>query len=114
MSVSSISQLITVVVLFFLVLGATYYVTMWIAKYQKNSKTAGNIEILETCRLSTNKYIQVVKVSSKYLVLAISKDTVTLLTELGEDEYVPPKMGSGETPDFSKELSKVLEKIKKK
>ena len=114
MSVSSISQLITVVVLFILVLGATYYVTMWIARYQKNSRAAGNIEILETCRLSTTKYIQIVKVSSKYLVLAISKDTVTLLTELGEDEYVPPNIGSGEKPDFSKELSKVLEKIKKK
>ncbi|WP_026669930.1 FliO/MopB family protein [Butyrivibrio sp. AE3006] len=114
MSVASISQLITVLIIFILVLGATYYVTMWIAKYQKNNVAGGNIEILETQRLSNTKYIQIIRVASKYLVISVSKDSVTLLTELTQDEYKPPEFAKAEIPDFSKELSKMMDRFKKK
>lgn len=114
MSVSAISQLITVLVIFVLVLGLTYYATRWIAKYQKVNGFGGNIEIVESLRLSTTQCIQIIRVANKYLVIAVSKDQVTLLKELGEEEYEPPAVKNGEQPDFSKELSKVLEKFKKK
>ena len=114
MTISSIAQLITVLFIFILVLAATFYVTRWIARYQKVSGKVGNIELLETCRLSTNKYIQVVKVSSKYMVLAVCKDTVTVITELSQDEYQEPDPVSQELPDFSGEFAKVLERFKKK
>ncbi len=114
MSVSSISQLITVVLIFVLVLAATFYVTKWIARYQKVSGVGSNIEILETCRLSTTKYIQIIRVASKYVVIAVCKDSVTVLTELNDEEYEPPALKPGETPDFNKEFTKVLERLKKK
>ncbi len=114
MSVASISQLITVLFLFFAVLAITYYVTKWIARYQKASSFGSNMEIMETMRLSANKYMQIVRVSQKYLVIAVCKDTVTLLAELGEDEYEPPLLTKGEQPDFSKELTKMMERFKKK
>ncbi len=114
MSVGAISQLITVLFLFIIVLGATYYVTMWIARYQKSASIGANMEIMETLRLSNTKYMQIVRVSKKYLVIAVSKDTVTLLGELGEDEYEPPHITKGEQPDFSKELTKMVERFKKK
>ena len=114
MSVSSVAQLITVLVLFFLVLAATYYVTKWIAKYQKQSTFTANMEIMETCRISTNKYLQIVRVVNKYLVISVCKDTVTLLTELSEDEYEPPVLKGQDPIDFSKEFEKVLERFKKK
>lgn len=114
MNASSVAQLFTVLVLFILVLVATYYVTKWIAKYQKGSTFTANMEIMETCRLSTTKYLQIVRVVNKYMVIAVCKDTVTVLTELSEDEYEPPVLKSSDPVDFSKEFEKVLEKFKKK
>ncbi|SDB39381.1 MULTISPECIES: flagellar biosynthetic protein FliO [unclassified Butyrivibrio] len=114
MRVSSVAQLITVLILFFLVLAATYYVTKWIAKYQKQSTFTSNMEVMETCRISTTKYLQIVRVVNKYLVISVSKDSVTLLTELSEDEYEPPAVRGSEPVDFAKEFDKVLERFKKK
>ncbi|WP_029321702.1 flagellar biosynthetic protein FliO [Butyrivibrio sp. AE3004] len=114
MNVSSVAQLFTVLILFFLVLAATYYVTKWIARYQKQSAFTANMEIMETCRLSTNKYMQIVRVVNKYLVIAVCKDTVTVLTELSEDEYEPPVLNNSGPVEFSKEFEKVLERFKKK
>ncbi|WP_026526600.1 flagellar biosynthetic protein FliO [Butyrivibrio sp. VCD2006] len=114
MSVSSVAQLVTVLIIFILVLAATYYVTKWIAKYQKQSIFTSNMEVMETCRISTNKYLQIVRVVNKYLVISVCKDTVTLLSELSEDEYEPPAIKGNDPMDFSKEFEKVLERFKKK
>jgi flagellar protein FliO/FliZ len=46
----------------------------------------GNMELKETLRISNNKYLQIVRAGDKYLVMAVCKDTVTMLTELTEDE----------------------------
>ena len=114
MNTSSVAQLITVLFLFVAVLVVTYYVTKWIAKYQQVSTSCSNMEIVETMRLSANKYMQIVRVSHKYLVMGICKDTITLLAELSEDEYEPPTTAKGEVPEFGKELTKVMERFKKK
>ena len=45
-----------------------------------------NIQVIETFRLTTNKYIQIIKTGEKYLVIGIGKDTITMLTELSEEE----------------------------
>ena len=114
MNTSSVAQLITVLFLFIAVLAVTYYVTKWIARYQQVNTSCTNMEIVETMRLSANKYMQIVRVSNRYLVMGVCKDTITLLAELGEDEYVPPVVGKNDTIDFSRELTKVMERFKKK
>ena len=45
-----------------------------------------NIKLLEATRLSQNKYIQLVQIGKKYYALAISKDNVTVISEVPEDE----------------------------
>ena len=114
MSVSSVAQLFTVLIIFILVLAATYYVTKWIAKYEKQSTFTSNMEVMETCRISPHKYLQIVRVANKYLVISVCKDTVTLLSELSEDEYEPPAVRGNAPMDFSKEFEKVMERFKKK
>lgn len=47
---------------------------------------SGNMELIEAFRIAPGKYIQIVKIGTRYLALAVCKDTVTLLTELQEDE----------------------------
>lgn len=92
-------QFITVLILFLFVLMITYWVTRWTAGYQKSQNVNANLEVLDIIRLSNNKYVQIIRIGRKYLAVAICKDTVTMLTEIPEqdlilfDGSVPKAMG---------------------
>ena len=82
----SYAQLITVLLLFVLGLGVTAAVTKWIANYQKQQNAGANIQTIETCRISNNKYVQILRVGGTYFVIAVCRDTVTLLGQVPEDQ----------------------------
>ena len=109
-ALESFIQLLGVVLIFVFVLAATYFTTKWIANYQRTTTKNRNIRIIETCRLTSNKYIQIVQVGEKYLAIAVAKDQITVLTELSEDEIID---FSAEYENNKKEsFSKILEKVK--
>ncbi|MCH5260737.1 MAG: flagellar biosynthetic protein FliO [Lachnospiraceae bacterium] len=106
----SFVQFITVLIIFLFVLAVTYWVTKWTAGYQKSQTSNANMEIMETIRLSNNKYIQIIRIGRKYLAVAICKDTVTMLTEVPEQELVFSENNTSGTLGFKD----ILEKIQKK
>lgn len=79
---SGYAQFIAVLVIFVLVLGVTALTTKWISGYQKRQGVNGNIEVIETSRLTNNKYLQIIRVGETYMVIAVCKDTVTMLGEI--------------------------------
>ncbi len=87
-----IAHLIEVILLFAVVLVATYYTTRFIAGYEKGKLSAGNLKIIDTMRLSQNKILQIIRVGDKYLAIAVCKDSVTVLCELSEDEIIDPEV----------------------
>ena len=94
----SYAQFITVLVIFVLVLSVTAYTTKWIANYQKQQSANCNIEVIETTRIANNKYIQIVRVGDTYMVIAVCKDTVTMLGEVPREqlrdmEYIQKNIG---------------------
>lgn len=103
-------QFITVLILFLFVLLVTYLVTKWTAGYQKSRTANANMEILETIRLSGNKYVQIVRVGRKYLAVAICKDTVTMLTEIPEQDLVFPDDDASKTVRFKDILDRIQNK----
>ena len=103
----SYAQFITILLLFVFVLAITAVVTKWIGGYQKGLTVGANMEILETLRLSNNKYIQIVRVGRKYLAVAICKDTVTMLSEIPEEELSFPEGSDGSMFSFKDVLSKI-------
>ena len=104
-------EFLYVMIIFIAVLAIAYFVTRWIGKLQKNGNGAGgNLELLEACRLSTNKYIQIVRAGKKYFVLAVCKDTVTLIGELNEDELEAIKE-NGMTKSFAS-FHDILDKMR--
>ena len=103
---SSISQFLTVIAIFVFVLAITYFTTRWIADFQKGRSFGRNMESIEAFKLTTNKYIQIVKVGDKYLVLAICKDTITMLTELTEDQIEKPEIKDPVKVNFKDILEK--------
>lgn len=107
MGVDSYLQLVTVLIIFIVVLAATLYVTKWMANYQKGANLSKNIEIIDTCKISTNKYIQIIRIGERHVALVISGDQVTNLGDVDPDELILKT----ET-DNSLGFKDVLEKIK--
>ena len=85
-AIDSAAQLLTVIVLFIVVLIATWLTTRYIAGIQKGKLSGSNFETVDTFRLSQNKYVQIIRIGHRYLAVAVCKDTVTVLCELQEDE----------------------------
>ena len=106
----SYMQFITVLIIFLFVLLITYWVTKWTAGYQKSQTANTNMEIIETIRLSGNKYVQIIRVGRKYLAVAICRDTVTMLTEVSEQDLIFSDNNMSGTLKFKD----ILEKMQKK
>ncbi len=110
----SAAQFFTVLLVFIFVLVLTYATTRWVGKFQKLQLNNRNFEVIETCKLTSNKYLQIVRVGKKYLVIAIGKDTVTMFTELTEDEVKLAPDGTVPQDSFQKLLDKAKERIHKR
>ena len=109
-TINSIGQFISVILIFIFVLFITYFTTRWIAKYQQWNIVNKNIKVIETYKLTTNKYIQIVKIGSKYIAIAIGKDNVEKLVELTEDEIETFQIDNGFKNEES--FSKIFDRIK--
>jgi flagellar protein FliO/FliZ len=79
-------QLVGVFILFIFILGATYLTTKIVGGVKLNQVKNSNFQVIETYKITQNKYLQLVKVGTRYIVLAIGKDNVNFITELKEDE----------------------------
>ena len=107
-TLDSYLQFITVLILFVFVLAVTYITTRWIANYQKNKAIGSNMEIMETLRVTGNKYLQIVRVGKKYLIIAIGKDEIHMISEISEDELVWK-----DSKETELNFGSILEKFKK-
>ena len=103
------AQFITVLLLFVIVLGITAVVTKWMASYQKQQSRNENIEVIETTRIANNKYIQIIRAGEKYMVIAVCKDTVTMLGEIPEGQ-----LRKSEKTSVQKSFRELLDKAVKR
>lgn len=108
--IDSFVQFVTVLLLFLVVLFITYGVTRWISGIQKTQMMGRNMEVLDTMRISSTKYLQIVRAGDKYLVIAVCKDTVTMLTEIAEDSLVMEQTMQGK--GYQLGFHEILEKFK--
>ncbi len=112
---NNILQLLATILVFVLVLAATYYATRWIAKSGAIQAHSKNIRVIETFKIAPNKYIQIIKLGAKYYSIAVTKDHISFLTPL-EEEQLDLQDIDGTIPDvsFKDVMSKVTSKLKKK
>lgn len=79
-------QLIIVLLIFIGVLALTFYTTKWIAGYQKKVNDNKNLKIIETIKVSSNKYLEIVEAGKdKYFLIGIGKDEVTSIGEIPKE-----------------------------
>ncbi len=112
----SFFQLIFILVVFVGVLALTYYVTKWIANYQKAAGFNKNLEIIEAIKISSNKYVQIIRAGEdRYFLIAIGKDEVVPLGELSSDQLLEIQeeesaITGGQPIDFKSVLDKFSKK----
>lgn len=88
-TIGNIFQLIGLIIVFILILCATYYTSKWIGKSSFTQQKVANIQVIETFRLSQTKYIQIIRAGTgRYFVIAVSKENITYIAELNEDDII--------------------------
>ena len=116
-STNGVLELIGMLFIFILILLASYYTSKWIGKANMVTNKDKNITIVETFRLAPSKYIQILKVGKRYLVVGVSKEHIEMLTELNEEDITLNSEGGSEQLPFHEVFQQVKktwgDKIKK-
>ena len=111
-------QLIVVVIIFIVVLILTYYTTKWIAGYQKNHTFNQNLKVIETMKLTNNKFLQIIEVGKEqFYIIALGKDEVTLIGQITKEQLVEisnDKKQDGSSPSFDNVLQSFKSYLPKK
>ena len=104
-------QFVVLLFSFVLVILMAYLSTRIIASFNKNKEMQGNMEVIETYRITSNKYLQIVKVVNRYVVISICKDTISFMLELSEDDIknLKVKQINNQPLNFKEIFNKVKE-----
>lgn len=106
-------DLVGVVVAFILVIVFAYFATQWIAKSTVVQNKNKNIQVIETHRINQNKYVQILKIGNKFIVIGVGKDEVNFLSELPSESIRWEEQEWKPMPDFKEVLEKMNEKRRK-
>ena len=111
----SIFQLLVVLFCFVIVLALTYYTTRWIAGYQKSHSFHKNLAVVETLKLTNNKFIQLIQVGKDtYYVIAIGKDEISFLGQVDQEQLKEISLETEEIPTVKGDIEDILYKVKER
>ena len=111
--VDSIASFFTVLVIFIFILVITYFTTRYIANYQKGKFGGKNIKVIESARLTTNEFLQIVQIGDEYFAIALGKDEVTFISKLDKDNLNLTEVDA-DLPGFKEIFEKAKAKLVKK
>ena len=84
--IKSILKLIGLIILCILIIAASYFTTKFVGKKQIQSGSKSNFKSIDVFRVTPNKYLQIVEVGKRYFCIAVTKESVTFISELSEDD----------------------------
>jgi flagellar protein FliO/FliZ len=96
-TLASFFKLVMLLVVFILILVASYYSTRWYAKSGLMKNQSPNIQILETFSLGQGRQVCIMQLGDKCVAVALSKDNITFLAEIDRDSLIqqtPVERGS--------------------
>lgn len=102
--VEGFAQFLTAILIFLFVLALTYFTTRFVGNYQKNQYAYRNFEAVESFKITNGKYLQLVRIGEKYVVLGIGKDSVSMICEVPEEDVKRQK----EQGTITKDTFKIL------
>ncbi|MCR5374007.1 MAG: flagellar biosynthetic protein FliO [Lachnospiraceae bacterium] len=111
----SFIQLIVVLIIFAFVLAMTVITTRFIGGYQKVKMQNRNMQLIETLRLSNTKYLALMKVADRYVVIGVGKDEINKIIELDENEIPDLRLDEeGKTATTMAGFQDILDRFRNK
>lgn len=104
---NNVLQLLGLCLLLVIILIAAYYTSKFVGRYKMGQLKDSNIQVIDAYRISTSKMLQIVKIGNKYIVIGVSKDNITYITELDEDEVLTHDTYEGEKQSFRQIFDKL-------
>jgi flagellar protein FliO/FliZ len=113
-SQDNLLQLLGVSILFIFVLAITYFTTKFVGGYKMGMTKNSNFKVIETLKVTQNKYLQIVQIGKRYFVISIGKDEVHLISELNEEDIILKDTVNMQKGNFTDILSAMIKKQKDK
>ena len=108
----SILELILLLGIFVFVLVACVLTTRFVAGHQMQRGRNGNFKPIETYQITQNRYLHLVQIGTRYFVVSVTKENISFIAELKEDEIVArPQKGAQRS--FKEILSEFKVKVDK-
>ncbi len=113
-SSNSTWKLVGLILLCVIIIVACYYTTRFIGRKSQGVQVSGgkNIKAIETMRVTQNKYLQLVKCGDKYLLISVTKDNISLISEIDGDSIITEKSGNGPHKSFKEIITSFTAKGK--
>lgn len=111
----NVLQFVGALVVFIIVMILVVVTTRFVGGFQKTKYQNNNLKVLETVRISNNQYLQIAQVGEVYLVLAVSKNNISLLTKLTKEElpdFKFPEDNSIGNGQFTTSFKDLFDKVK--
>lgn len=105
----SFIQFLTVFLVFILILVLTYYTTKFVGGFQKSFSSNRNIEAIETFKITNGKYLQLVRVGNKYVLIGIAKDSINTICEIAEEDL---DLSLNDKPQATESFKMIMEKAR--
>ena len=86
MSDNPIFDVVVLLITFVLILSACVITTRFVAGRQIGKNQNKNIVPIETYQIAPNRYLQIVQIGERYIVISVCKDSVHFITELSKEE----------------------------
>ena len=93
-------KLFGLVIIFILIIAACYYVTRFVGSKSMGAIRESNIKLVDTCRINQNQCLVIVSVGKRYYLLASNKDSVTMLSELSQEDLTVLQDGGAKKIKF--------------
>ena len=109
----SIFELIMLLGIFALVLVACVLTTRFIAGHQTQRGRSSNFKPIETYQITQNRYLHLVQIGTRYFVVSVTKENISFIAELKEEEIVVRQEKTGLQRSFKEILSDFKVKVDK-
>lgn len=107
-------QLLGVSILFIFILVITYYTTKFVGGVKLGKTKNSNFRVLETYKVTQNKYLQLVQIGTRYFVISVSKDDIRFIAELNENEVKQQEETKPQKGNFTEIFNLMVNKQKDK
>ncbi len=109
----SILELIMLLGIFVLVLVACVFTTRFVAGRQMQRGKSSNFKPIETYQITQNRYLHLVQIGTRYFVVSVTKENISFIAELKEEELVATPEKMGQQRSFKEILSEFKVKVDK-